>query len=307
MGKAPSLPVDAVILDLEDGSGEEKAAARENVLAALTSGAFSPQPGPTFVVRVNSVDSPWFTGDVEVVAQAVACAGGAVLHAVCLPKVTSRADVSTLASALTDAGVPPGTLRLWAMIETPLGVVNAASIAASSSGGWDVEALPLDTLVAGTTDLATDLRVRALPGRAALLTSLSTIVLAARAHGMTCLDGVSLLVPGKGGEGGDDEASFALECEHGRSLGFDGKTLIHPLQAHAANGAFAPSAGEVDLARRVLCAWEGRREGDGVAVLHPEGRLVEALHVGEAVRVLGLALAAAERDGARGQAARGAA
>jgi citrate lyase subunit beta/citryl-CoA lyase len=164
------------------------------------------------------------------------------------------------------------------MIETPRGVLASAAIAASSRR--------LACLVAGTSDLVQDLGARQTPGRAEVLTSLSMIVLAARAHALACLDGVHLDLA--------DQAGFEAACRQGRDLGFDGKTLIHPKTIAAANRLFAPTEAEVDAARRILVAHaEAESSGRGVVVV--DGRLVEALHVEAARRLLRLAEAIAAR------------
>jgi citrate lyase subunit beta/citryl-CoA lyase len=138
----------------------------------------------------------------------------------------------------------------------------------------------LACLVAGTSDLVKDLRARTTPGRSEVLTALSMVVLAARAHGLCCLDGVHLDL--------EDEAGFEAACRQGRDLGFDGKTLIHPKTIAVANRVFSPSAEEVEAARRVLVAHaEAEAFGKGVVVL--DGRLVEALHVEMAKRLLAMA------------------
>ena len=178
---------------------------------------------------------------------------------------------------LQQAGAPEG-LVLWAMIETPRGVLEAAAIAAATPR--------LACLVAGTSDLVKELCARHTPGRAEVLTALSLIVLAARAHGLACLDGVHLDLA--------DEAGFEAQCRQGRDLGFDGKTLIYPRTIAAANRAFAPSPEEVEAARRILVAHaEAESLGKGVVVV--DGRLVEALHVEAARRLLALAEAVAAR------------
>jgi citrate lyase subunit beta/citryl-CoA lyase len=178
---------------------------------------------------------------------------------------------------LQQAGAPEG-LALWAMVETPRGVLEAAAIAASTPR--------LACLVAGTSDLVKELGARHTPGRAEVLTALSLIVLAARGHGLACLDGVHLDLA--------DEAAFEVQCRQGRDLGFDGKTLIHPRTIAAANRAFAPGAEEVEAARRILVAHaEAESFGKGVVVV--DGRLVEALHVEAARRLLALAEAVAQQ------------
>ncbi len=267
--KARTLDADVLLLDLEDAvAPAAKAEARRLVLAAVAAGGFGWRE---LVIRVNGPATPWGAEDLVAAARSGA-------DAVLLPKVESAAEVVAAAGALRGAGAPPG-LALWAMIETPRGVLAAPAIAAASPR--------LTCLVSGTSDLAKELHVRPGAGRAELLTALSLTVLAARAHGLGCLDGVHLHLA--------DEAGFEAQCRQGRDLGFDGKTLIHPKTIAAANRAFSPDEAELASARAVVAAHaEAESRGQGVVVV--EGRLVEALHVEAARRLLSLA----EAIGARG-------
>ena len=249
MAKAAGLPVDALILDLEDAVAPE---AKEGAREALRGAA----PGPGFrLVRVNGAGTPWYEGDLALVRELRP-------DAVLLPKVAGPGDVAAAAGAL------PEGVAVWAMIETPAGVLAAEAIAAAPRVGG---------LVMGTNDLAAELRAA---GRAAMGHALQRTVLAARAAGVVAVDGVCNALR--------DEDALRAECEEGRRLGFDGKTLIHPAQVAAANAAFGPSAAEVALARRRIDAFAAaERAGQGVAVL--DGAIVENLHVAEARRVLALA------------------
>jgi citrate lyase subunit beta/citryl-CoA lyase len=260
--KARSLPADALILDLEDAvDPAAKERARGQALSALAAGGWGRRER---VLRVNAAGTAWHRADLAGAARSGA-------DAVCLPKVEDPEAVRAAEAALAAAGAPEG-LALWCMIETPLGVLRAAEIAAATPR--------LACLVAGTTDLVADLRARHTPGRAEVLAALQLLLLAARARGLAALDGVHLDL--------SDDAGFEAACRQGRDLGFDGKTLIHPRTIEAANRIFAPSAEEVARARRVTEAHaRAAAQGQGVAVL--DGRLVEALHVAEARRVLALA------------------
>jgi citrate lyase subunit beta/citryl-CoA lyase len=259
--KARGLPADAVIVDLEDAvAPAAKDAARAQALAALAAEGWRAER----VLRVNAAETAWGAADLEAAARSGA-------DAVCLPKAESPEQVRAAAEALARAGAPDA-LALWAMIETPRGVLAAREIAASSPR--------LACLVAGTSDLVKDLRARHTPGRAEVLTSLSLVLLAARAQGLAALDGVHLDLA--------DAAGFEAACRQGRDLGFDGKTLIHPSQLEPANRVFAPTAEELLAARRIVDAHaEAEAGGRGVVVV--DGRLVEALHVAEARRVIALA------------------
>ena len=261
--KARTLPADALILDLEDAvAPEAKAAARARVLDAVRAGGYGPRE---VIVRVNAPGTPWAAEDLAAVAHAP-------VDAVLLPKVESA---ETVTAALATLGPAPA---VWCMLETPRGILNAASIAGAGPR--------VGALVMGTSDLTKDLHARPTRDRLPLLTSLQICVLAARAAGITALDGVHLDL--------DDDAGFAAACRQAADLGFDGKTLIHPRQVAAANEAFAPAAAEVEWARRVIAAHaEAAAAGRGVAVV--DGRLVENLHVDDARRVLALAEAIAAR------------
>ena len=265
--KARTLDADVLLLDLEDAvAPAQKAEARARVVEALRAGGYGHRE---LVVRVNGRGTPWAAEDLR-------AAAGSGADAVLLPKVEDAAAIREAEAALAAAGAPAG-LALWAMIETPRGVLRAAEIAASPR---------LACLVAGTSDLVKDLGARHTAARTEVLASLSLIVLAARAHGLACLDGVHLDL--------DDEAGLAAACAQGRDLGFDGKTLIHPRTIAAANHAFGPSAAEVEQARRIMVAHaEVESFGRGVVVV--DGRLVEALHVAAARRTLALADAIAAR------------
>ncbi len=266
--KARGLDADVLLLDLEDAvAPAAKAEARRLVLEALAAGGYGHRE---LVVRVNGQGTPWQADDL-----AAAATSGA--DAVLLPKVEGGDQVRAAEAALTARGAP-ASLRLWAMIETPRGVLRSAEIAAASPR--------LACLVAGTSDLVKDLGARHTAGRTEVLTALSLVVLAARASGLGCLDGVHLDLA--------DEAGFEAACLQGRDLGFDGKTLIHPKTIAVANRTFGPSPSELEAARRITVAHaEAEAFGQGVVVV--DGRLVEGLHVEAARRLLALAEAISAR------------
>jgi len=260
--KAKTLPVDAIIFDLEDAVAvDEKPAARALLAETLKAGGY----GPRFkIVRVNGFDTDWGRDDVAAIRDAGA-------DAVLLPKVETTAQLDELAAEIP--GVP-----LWAMMETPRGILNAAALAAHPR---------LEGFVMGTNDLAKELGCRFRPDRLALMTSLTHCLLAARAEGIVAVDGVYNAFK--------DEAGLEAECEQGRYLGFDGKTLIHPAQVAIANAAFAPTEDEVDLARRQIAAFEeAEKQGQGVAVV--DGRIVENLHIVTARETLAKAAAIADLE-----------
>jgi citrate lyase subunit beta / citryl-CoA lyase len=257
--KAKTLPVDALILDLEDAvAPDAKEEARESACAAVRSGDYGDRE---LTIRVNGIGTQWHDADLTAAAQAGP-------SGIVVPKVGTAAEVRRLVAAMEAAGAPEHT-TLWAMVETPVAMLRCEAIAAASDR--------LSVLVMGTNDLAKELHAEHVPGRQPLLTGLSLCLLAARASGKVILDGVFNNVK--------DEDGFAAECRQGREMGFDGKTLIHPSQVVPCNTAFAPSEEQVTEARGILEAWRaGLAEGRGV-VTH-NGRMVENLHVETAQRVL---------------------
>lgn len=254
IAKARTLPCDAVILDLEDAvAPEQKAAARDQAVAAVREGGFGHR---AVVVRINGLDTKWGVADGDALRDVD-------VDAVLLPKVEDAAMVAD-ARALTNARRP-----IWAMIETPRALLSLASIVRDSVG--------LTTLVAGTNDLAKELRCRPGAARTPLLPALSAIVIAARAAEMAVLDGVCNAL--------DDLATLTAECAQGAMLGFDGKTLIHPAQIAAANQAFGPTADELAWASRIVEAF-ALPENAGKGAVRLDGAMVERLHLIEAERML---------------------
>jgi citrate lyase subunit beta/citryl-CoA lyase len=267
--KARALPADGLIFDLEDAvAPEAKDTARAAVAAAVTAGGYAPRE---LVLRVNPIDTVWGHAD-------LAAAATLPIDAVLLPKV-ENAERVRLTVDLLDALGAPAELAVWCMVETPLGVLAAADIAAASPR--------VAALVLGTSDLANDLHARPARDRLPLLTSLGLVLLAARAYGRAALDGVHLDLA--------DAEGFATACRQGRELGFDGKTLIHPDQIGPANAIFAPTAEEEARARRLIEDY-AKAVAAGKGAVRIEGRLVEALHVEEARRTLALAEAIAARE-----------
>lgn len=251
LDKARGLAVDAIIFDLEDAvSPGEKPAARETLAAALKQGGYGKR---TKIVRINGLETEWGEADARA-ANEMDC------DAVLLPKVESAAQLDALAK-LTDK-------PLWAMMETPRGMLNAAEIGAHPK---------LAGMVMGTNDLAKELNSRFRADRLPMMTSLGLCLLAAKATGCVIVDGVYNAFK--------DDEGLEAECRQGRDMGFDGKTLIHPAQVDVANAAFAPTETEIDLARRQIAAFEeAEKAGQGVAVV--DGKIVENLHVATAQALL---------------------
>jgi len=263
--KARSLDTDVVIFDLEDAvAPSQKEVARAQVLAAIKAGGYGRRE---LVVRINGLSTPWGRDDLLAAASIGA-------HALLLPKVASPGDLTRAAHELTEAGISPD-VRLWAMMETPMAVLNADSVVRTAVD----PSARLDCLVMGTNDLVKDMRARLNKGRASVLPLLATCVAAARAYGIDIIDGVF----------GDltDEAGLRAECEQGRDLGMDGKTLIHPGQISAANEIFAPGEDEVLWARKIVAAFADPAAKDA-GVIALEGKMVERLHEVMARRTLAI-------------------
>jgi (3S)-malyl-CoA thioesterase len=248
--KAMGLAADAIIFDLEDAvAPDEKPAARELLTQVLTDWDFGRRAR---IVRINGFDTEWGHADANAVDEAIA--RGAKIDAILIPKVNRAANLDAVADAVPGAD-------LWAMMETCQGMLNAAEIAAHPR---------LKGMVMGTNDLAKELNSRFRPDRLPMQAGLGLCLLAARAHGLVIVDGVYNAFK--------DEDGLRAECDQGRDMGFDGKTLIHPLQLEIANAAFAPSEAEIDLARRQIAAFdEVTAQGGGVAVV--DGKIVENLHI----------------------------
>jgi citrate lyase subunit beta/citryl-CoA lyase len=261
MEKAKSLLADSFIIDLEDAvAPREKANARANVVNAINGGAFKDgdKGHREVAIRINSLATDWGRADLQAVIETS-------INAVALPKVESAEQILELAEALKKYPA----IAIWAMIETPRGVLNVEKIVAAHP--------KLNVLVMGTSDLANDLRVPHTDDRMGLLYALSKCVMVARAHDLNVIDGVHLDL--------QNDKGFLLSCEQARNLGFDGKSLIHPKQISTANRIFSPTRGTVDHAEQVIEAWKkAEKEGSGVVVVN--GKLVENLHVAEAKRIL---------------------
>ena len=251
--KARTLPVDAIIFDLEDAVAvDEKVNARTTLKAALDEDGYGSR---VKIVRINGLDTEWGADDARAVAEMN-------VDAILLPKVGSPADVDALAALI------PDDLPIWAMMETPRGMLNAAAIAAHPR---------MAGFVMGTNDLAKELQTRFRADRLPMISSLSICLLAARAEGLVIVDGVYNAFK--------DDEGLKVECDQGRDMGFDGKTLIHPAQVAVCNEAFAPSAAEIDLAKRQIAEFEEvEAAGGGVAVV--DGKIVEKLHVATARQIL---------------------
>ena len=260
--KAKTLPVDAILFDLEDAvAPSAKADARQTLLNALTTGDYGNRAR---IIRINGFDTEWGQDDLAAAVQAKP-------DGILLPKVSTAAQVADLLERLTALGAP--NMPIWAMIETPLAILNIADIASAPG---------MAGFVMGTNDLAKDLSTKFRNDRAPLMASLSICVVAAKAHGLTIIDGVYNAFK--------DDGGLRIEAAQGRDYGFDGKSLIHPAQVAATNEIFSPSEDEVNLAERQIEAYEAAKaEGKGIAVV--DGQIVENLHVATAQKILAIAKA----------------
>jgi citrate lyase subunit beta/citryl-CoA lyase len=264
--KARTLPADAVVLDLEDSvAPDNKASARKQVTDAVLAGGFGSRE---VIVRINGLDTEWWIEDLNAVAKAKP-------DAVLVPKVSNPGNLEDVAERLVDISADH-KIRVWAMMETPLAMLNARDIAAAAQ---DVETR-LAGFVMGTNDLAKDTRARITPGRAPMLPWLMSCIAAARAFGLDILDGVY-------NDLGNAEG-FAQECAQARDMGFDGKTLIHPNQIEPCNAAFSPSTDEVAQAKKIIAAFD-LPENKGKGVVQLDGRMVERLHADMARRTVAIA------------------
>jgi citrate lyase subunit beta/citryl-CoA lyase len=264
--KARVLAADGIVLDLEDAvAPDAKAQAREQAVAAVKAGGFGARE---VFIRINALDTAWGNDDLAAVAAAAP-------DGVLIPKVSGPEIFDAIGMRLLDLHANVRT-RVWAMIETPLGVLHAEAIAARAR---EPEAW-LAGFVIGPNDLIKETRGRAVAGRAPLMPWLMHCVAAARAYGLAILDGVY--------NDFADAEGFAAECVQGRAMGFDGKTLIHPSQIAAANVAFSPSADDIAAARKIIAAFE-QPENRHKGVVQIDGRMVERLHAEDARRTVALA------------------
>lgn len=259
LDKARTLPCDGVIIDLEDSVGPEaKDQARADAVAAIKAGF----PGKETALRCNALSSPWGAADIRAAAEARP-------DVVVLPKVSEPETILAVARGLGH------DTELWAMIETCMAILRLSDIVATA------RTAPLGALVVGSNDLAAEMRCQSDVGRGALVPALSQVVIAARALGLTPLDGPYNDFRDPGGLDG--------QCRQAAELGFDGKTLIHPTQIEPANRAFSPSAERIAWARAVIAAFKA---DPGLGVLSVDGRMVERMHLAEAERIIAATLRA---------------
>jgi len=259
--KAEGLAADALILDLEDATAPDmKDQARSQVVKAVTSGKYGKRE---LAVRINGLDTPWGMADLKAAARAGA-------HAILVPKVNGPAMMLEIDKLMHEAGAPEAT-EIWAMMETPRGILQAQAIAASTAR--------LTCMVMGTNDLAKELRAHHTPDRQPLITGLGLCLLAARAFDIAIIDGVY--------NDFKNEDGLRDACRQSLEMGFDGRTLIHPAQIGPCNEIFSPSKDALTLARKQIKAFAAA-EKKGAAVAVVDGKIVENLHVEEARRLVAM-------------------
>jgi citrate lyase subunit beta/citryl-CoA lyase len=269
--KARNLPADGLILDIEDSvAPDAKAVAREQIAQAIAAKGFGKRE---VWIRTNSLDSPWWADD-------VAMAGRAKPDGILVPKVSSVADLAKIGDRLQAIGADP-SIKVWAMIETARGVLDADELAAASRD----PKTRLAGFVFGPNDISRETRIKMQPGRAAMMAMITHCILVSRAHGLEILDGPYSDISNVDG--------FALECAQARDLGFDGKTLIHPSHIVACNAIFTPPAEEVAEARKIIAAFE-LPENAARGAIQLDGRMVERLHAEMARRTIAIADAIAK-------------
>ncbi|WP_062219938.1 HpcH/HpaI aldolase/citrate lyase family protein [Aureimonas sp. D3] len=270
LDKSATLKADALIFDLEDSAAdEEKDAARERLRAHLLA---RPPSSILRVVRINPLATRHGTEDLLM-------ARGARVDAILLPKVEGPRQLHEADDALVETDAPQN-LRLWAMVETPRGVLHAPDIAEARLRHR------LGALAIGPNDLVSAADLQLSPGRPELMPWLGPVLVAGKAAGIPVLDGVWSDLTDIGG--------FEAECAQARRMGFAGKTLVHPAQIAGANAAFGPSSEEIERARRLVAAFAAP-DNAGRGVIRHEGRMVELLHLQAAERLLARAASIEER------------
>ena len=263
LAKSTTLHPDAIIYDLEDSVAPEiKQQARENLRRHFQEQG---QVTITQAIRINSLSTEWGQDDLRLAARLC-------VQAVVLPKAETPQQIIDVARQL-DHDDAPENLEIWAMIETPRGILNADEIARLAQKS----AARLKCFIIGTNDIALSTGVKTTNQRSALLPWMMQVILAARAGGIDVLDGVY--------NNFQDQAGFAAECEQGAILGFDGKTLIHPSQIETALNSYSSTAEEAAWANQVIAAFN-LPENAGKGAISLNGTMVEQLHIRQAERIL---------------------
>jgi citrate lyase subunit beta/citryl-CoA lyase len=258
--KARTLAADSLIMDLGDPILiAAKEISRQYVVDAIKQGGYGQRE---VVVRVNDLASPWGHDDIKAVAKLG-------VDAVLFTNIESRKNVLDAVDALDKAGGQD--VPVMVMIESPLGVLHAEEIASASDR--------IACMIVATTDLISQMHAHSTKDRFPILTSLSLVVLAARAYNRGVVDGINSHLK--------NMEAFEYACRLGRDFGFDGKSLVHPLQLAYANDAYTPKQVEVITAREIITALsEAHAAGRGTVVIND--RLVEHHHIKSAQRLLNL-------------------
>ena len=261
--KAKTLPADMLVMDLEDAvAPDAKRDARQTVADAVSSKAYGARE---VVVRINGLDTAWGLDDLQM---AVTAAADGLL----VPKVTTAEDILAIDKAMTDAGAPE-SMGLWVMIEMPLAILNIQAIAASAAS------TRLTGMVMGTNDLAKECNAIPTPDRFAFQVPLALTLNAARAYGLVAIDGVF--------NDTKNEAGLEAECQQGRTLGYDGKSVIHPAQLAVTNRVFSPDSAAIEQAKAVIEAF-ALPENQGKGVIKVNGQMTELLHLEQAQRLVAI-------------------
>lgn len=263
--KAQTLAADGLILDLEDAvAPDAKSLARDQIARAVAARGFGKRE---VLIRINSLDSPWWLDDLNMAAAARP-------DGILVPKVSTVEDLKLVADRLKEASADPA-VKVWAMIETARAILDADKLAAQARD----PAMRLAGFVFGPNDIARETRIRMVPGRATMLPIITHCVLAAHAHGLEMLDGPY-------GDIGNMDG-LKQECAQSLDLGFDGKTLIHPSHLAICNAAFTPPADEVANARKIVAAFD-LPENASRGAIQLDGRMVERLHAEIARRTIAI-------------------
>lgn len=260
--KAKTLAADTIILDLEDAvAPDAKEGARDAARKALSEGGYDKRE---MVVRVNAMDTPWFADDMKAVCSSKA-------NAILVPKVRSANDIVEISGSM-DQENGSDKLRLWAMIEMPIAVLNIAQIAEAAAS------TRLTTFVMGFNDLAKEMRAE--QDRDLFTPAMAQTIMAGRAYGLNILDSVY--------NDFKDSTGFQQECRQAKAYGFDGKTLIHPSQIDIANHEFAPDDSKIAEAQAIIAAFEDPANA-GKGVITVDGKMTERLHLQQAEQTIALA------------------
>ena len=259
--KAKSLSADLFIFDMEDAvSPENKERARELILKVL-SNEKADYKGKKILTRVNAMDTVWAETDLE-------CLQNSETDGILFPKVSEVSDMLLIQKRLEELNFKKDP-KIWIMAETPKCVLNLGKILEEFSN--------ISGIVVGTNDLAKELVLPKQEARVGLSYALGSIVLTAKAFDVTTLDGVFNSIT--------DQEGLLAEAREGKNMGYDGKTLIHPNQIDITNTVFAPTEREIELANKIIEAYEkAKEEKSGVTTV--DGVLVEELHVKQSLSLI---------------------